>query len=266
MDNDLLQDQTLDLAAARLRSLHVPGDPLVLVNAWDVGSAREVVAAGAQAVGTSSAAVAASLGEPDDNTMPIALAFGAIARIASAVPVPVTADVEGGYDLDADELVGALLAAGAVGCNLEDTDHRRPGHVVDVDTAATRLAEVREAADRSGVELVINARIDVLIHAGADRSAALPEVVRRAHRYLEAGADCVFPLAIADPATVERLVTDLGEPVNVGLPPGVAVSEMAAAGASRISFGPQLQRRAMADLQQRARELLGNGGATRSVH
>ena len=227
------------------------------MNAWDVASARAVVAAGGQAIGTSSAAIAASLGLPDDNTMPISSAFGAVARIASAVPVPVTADVEAGYDLDADELVGALLAAGAVGCNLEDTDHRRPGHVVDVEVAAARLAAVREAARQAGVELVINARIDVLIHAGADRATALPDVVRRAHRYVEAGADCVFPLGIADPATVERLVTDLGAPVNVGLPPGVTVSEMAAAGASRISFGPQLQRRAMADLEERARELLG---------
>ena len=124
------------------------------------------------------------------------------------------------------------------------------------------LAAVREAARQAGVELVINARIDVLIHAGTDRPTALAEVGRRAHRYLEAGADCVFPLGIADPATVEGLVADLGAPVNVGLPPGVTVGQMAAAGASRISFGPQLQRRAMADLQERARELLGTAEAS----
>ncbi len=171
--------------------------------------------------------------------MPIAVAFGAIARIAREVPVPVTADVEAGYNLGADELVAALLAAGAVGCNLEDTDHRRPGHLVDVDVAAARLAAVREAARQAGVELVINARIDVLIHAGTDRPTALAEVGRRAHRYLEAGADCVFPLGIADPVTVEGLVADLGAPVNVGLPPGVTVGQMAAAGAShRRSAAP----------------------------
>ena len=116
----------------------MPGDPLVLANVWDVASAREVVAAGGAAIGTSSAAIAATLGEADDDTMPIALGLGAIARIAAAVPVPVTADVEAGYGLDADALVAALLAAGVAGCNLEDTDHRRGG-LVDIGAASARL-------------------------------------------------------------------------------------------------------------------------------
>jgi 2-methylisocitrate lyase-like PEP mutase family enzyme len=255
-DIDDLDDLTLALGAERLRALHVPGDPLVLVNAWDVASAREVVAAGGLAVGTSSAAIAASLGEPDDNTMALSLAFGAVARIAAAVAVPVTADLEAGYDLGGSELVGALLAAGAVGCNLEDSDHRRPGELVDVDVAAARLAAVRAAARESGVEIVVNARIDALIHLGDDREAALAEIVRRAHRYVEAGADCVFPVRVGDPATAEQLVAQLGVPVNVGLAPGVTVAQMAAAGVSRISFGPTFQRRAMADLRERTSELL----------
>lgn len=256
--NDIndIHDIQLDLDAARLRSLHVPGDPLVLVNVWDVASAREVVAAGGSAIGTSSAAVSASLGEPDDNTMAHALVFGAIERIASAVPVPVTADLEAGYGLTGHELVGALLAAGAVGCNLEDSDHHRPGELVDVDVMAARLTAVRAAARESGVDVVVNARIDALVHAGGDRPAALAEIVRRARRYVEAGADCVFPLGVADPVTAARLVNELGVPVNVGLAPGVSVAQMAAAGASRISVGPTFQRRAMADLRQRASELL----------
>jgi len=259
MDNHL-DDLTLDLAAQRLRSLHVPGDPLVLVNAWDVASAGEVVAAGGSAIGTSSAAVSASLGEPDDNTMALALVFGAIERIASAVPVPVTADLEAGYDLGGCELVGALLAAGAVGCNLEDTDHRRPGELVDAEVMAARLSGARAAARESGVDIVVNARIDALVHLGGDRPAALAEIVRRARRYIEAGADCVFPLGLSDPATAEQLVNELGVPVNVGLAPGVSVAQMAAAGASRISVGPTFQRRAMADLRQRASELLASAG------
>jgi 2-methylisocitrate lyase-like PEP mutase family enzyme len=260
-----LDDSSLALLAHRLRALHVPGDPLVLVNAWDVASAREVVAAGGMAIGTSSAAISASLGEPDDNTMPIALAFGAIERIASAVPVPVTADLEAGYGLGGTELVGALLAAGAVGCNLEDTDHHRPGQLVDADVAAARLAAVRSAARESGVDVVVNARIDALIHLGDDRAAALAEVVRRARRYIEAGADCVFPVGVSDPATAAQLVEELGVPVNVGLAPGVTVAQMAAAGVSRISVGPTFQRRAMADLRQRARELLVPSGRSDST-
>jgi len=249
-------DRTPAGAAALLRALHVPGDPLVLVNAWDVASAREVVAAGGRAVGTSSAAIASSLGESDDNTMPVALAFGAIERIASAVPVPVTADVEAGYDLGARELVDALLAAGAVGCNLEDSDHRRPGALVDAEVMATRLAGVRAAAREAGVDIVVNARIDALVRLDGDRSAALAEVVRRGRRYAEAGADCVFPIGVGDPATAQQLVDQLDVPVNVGLAPGVVVAQMAAVGASRVSVGPTFQRRAMADLRQRAGELL----------
>jgi 2-methylisocitrate lyase-like PEP mutase family enzyme len=251
--NDL-DDVTLSLNADRLRSLHVPGEPLVLVNAWDVASAREVVAAGGSAIGTSSAAISASLGEPDNNTLALSLVFGTIERIASAVPVPVTADLEAGYG---SELVGALLAAGAVGCNLEDTDHRAGG-LLDADVMAARLTAVRSAARNAGVDVVVNARIDALVHLGGDRPAALAEIVRRARRYVEAGADCVFPIGVADPATAEQLVNELAVPVNVGLAPAVTVAQMAAAGASRVSVGPTFQRRAMAELRQRASELLAS--------
>jgi 2-methylisocitrate lyase-like PEP mutase family enzyme len=257
--NDL-DDPTPALTADRLRSLHVPGDPLVLVNAWDVASAREVVAAGAAAVGTSSAAIAATLGEPDDDTMDLPHVLGAVRRIASAVPVPVTADLEGGYGLDGIELVCALVAAGAVGCNLEDSDHRRPGALVDAETMAARLRAVRAAAGDCGVDVVVNARIDAVIRFDGDRRAALAEVARRAHLYVEAGADCVYPIGVGDPPTAAALVAELGVPVNVNLGPGVTVAEMADAGASRVSVGPTYHRRAMADLRRRAAALLGAAG------
>ena len=249
----------LTLLADRLRALHVAGEPLLLANVWDVASAREVLAAGGAAIGTSSAAIAAAVGAADDDTMPVAVAFDVVTRIAAAVPVPVTADVEAGYGLDAAALVEALLAAGAVGCNLEDTDHRRGG-LVDVGVAAARLHAMRAAADAAGVGIVLNARIDVMRHAGADRDGAMADVVGRARRYVDAGADCVFPIGVGDPATVQRLVDDVGAPVNVGLAAGVTVAQLADAGASRISLGPTLHRRAMADLGQRARELFGSGG------
>ena len=265
MDHNHIDDITLAIAADRLRALHVAGDPLVLVNAWDVASAREVVAAGATAVGTSSAAIAATLGEPDDNTMGLAHVFGVIRRIASAVPVPVTADVEGGYDLDGVELVAALVAAGAVGCNIEDSDHRRPGTLLDAATMADRLADVRRAAKECGVDIVVNARIDAMIRLDGDHRAVLAEIVRRARTYAAAGADCVYPIGVGDPATAAELVAEVGGPVNVNLGPGITVAQMAAAGASRISVGPTFHRRAMADLRERAAELLGrpegSGGA-----
>jgi 2-methylisocitrate lyase-like PEP mutase family enzyme len=243
--------------AAALRQLHRPGAPLVLVNAWDVASALTVVSAGGQAIATSSAAVAASLGVPDDDTMDPDIAFGAIARIASAVTVPVTADLEAGYGMPADELVERLVAAGGVGCNIEDTDHRNAGGLVDAGTMAARVAALRDAAGRQGVPVVLNARIDVLVRGGHDsRPVAIAEVLRRGRLYRDAGADCIYPIGMAGPDEAAHVVAELGGWVNGNLGAGVAVAEMAAAGVSRISFGPSFQRRAMADLAERAGQLL----------
>jgi 2-methylisocitrate lyase-like PEP mutase family enzyme len=134
-----------DLAtlATELRARHRMGDPLVLPNAWDAGSARVVAAAGFGAVATSSAAVARVHGLDDGDTMPPDVAFGAVAEVASASDVPVTADLEAGYGLDAAAFVERLLAAGAVGCNLEDTDHHGPDVLVDAGLQADRIAMTR---------------------------------------------------------------------------------------------------------------------------
>jgi 2-methylisocitrate lyase-like PEP mutase family enzyme len=235
-------------SADRLRSLHQRGNPLVLVNAWDVASAQRVVAAGGLAIGTSSVAVAASLGLPDDRSTPVDAMFAAIERIAGAVDVPVTADLLDGYGLDADELVSRLLAAGAVGCNLEDTG---PDGQVAPDVHAELIAAVRAAAHRAGVELVVNARIDSYVHHGP---AATPDVLARARRYLDAGADCVYPVRLTDPGTVAHLVEQLDAPVNAN--PG-DVADLAAAGASRISIGPRAFHGALAAVDTIATDLLG---------
>jgi 2-methylisocitrate lyase-like PEP mutase family enzyme len=223
-------------AAIRLREMHRRGDPLLLVNAWDVASAQRVVAAGAHAVATSSAAVAASLGLPDHPSAPVQPLFDAVGRIAAAVPVPVTADLIDGYGLDPGELVDRLLAAGAVGCNIEDSDHAGPGELLDPDLVADRIAAIREAGTRTGVDVVINARIDSYLHRGADATA---DVLGRARRYLDAGADCVYPVRLTDPGTVTHLVERLDAPVNANLSPAAGVADLAAAGASRISIGPR---------------------------
>lgn len=249
----------LEAAAQRLRELHRPGDPLLLVNAWDAESARRAEAAGSQVVATSSAAMAGATGWSDDNSAGPA-AFAALATIVKAVTVPVTADLEGGYGLSGDELVDALLAAGAVGCNIEDTDHAGGDQLLGAEHHAAYLAGVRSAADARGVPIVVNARIDTIIR-NADRNAALvfDETAQRARLYLDAGADCVYPIGLRDPAIVRRLVTAVGGWVNVN--PSAPLSALAEAGAARVSFGAGPFFWLMGDFQRRAAAALA-GDAT----
>ena len=141
--------------ADALRRLHTGPRPLVLPNAWDVASARLVAKAGFPVVATSSGAIAATLGYEDNDSMPVDEAFGVIARITRSVSVPVTADVEAGYGLSPEDLVERLLDAGAVGCNLEDTDHHRAAGLVDAGEHAERLRAVRRVAAQAGVEIVL---------------------------------------------------------------------------------------------------------------
>jgi 2-methylisocitrate lyase-like PEP mutase family enzyme len=242
--------------AGRLRDLHRPGDPLVLVNAWDVASAAHVVGAGGRAIATSSAAIAASLGIPDGPEAPVDDIFDVIARIAGAVGVPVTADLLDGYGLSADDLIARLLAAGAVGCNLEDSDHADPGHLVAPDTAATLLSNVRAAASRAGVDIVLNARIDCFLQVDADPDDAVSEVVERARLYLDAGADCVYPIRLFDPAMAREIVDAVGAPVNANWSPEVSLSDLTSAGVRRISLGPTAQRIALGALDALASKLL----------
>ncbi|MEV5495223.1 isocitrate lyase/phosphoenolpyruvate mutase family protein [Nonomuraea fuscirosea] len=219
--------------ASELRALHVPGDPLVLPNVWDAASARAVQAAGFPAVATGSAAVARVLGYEDGERTPVGEMMAAIARVVRAVDRPVTADVERGYGLKPAELAERLLATGAVGCNLEDS---RPGggEMVDPDEQAAFLAEVRAAA---GDGLVINARVDLYLRRRATREEAL----ERGRRYLEAGADCVYPIGLTDADEIRALVDGLGGPVNVLFRPGViGLGALAGLGVARISFGSGL--------------------------
>jgi 2-methylisocitrate lyase-like PEP mutase family enzyme len=225
-------------AVDRLRALHTPGKPLVLPNVWDAAGARAVVAAGFPAVATASAAVAPTLGYDDDEGTPPDEMFAAVARIAGAVGVPVTADIERGYRLPAAEIAARLAAAGAVGCNLEDSDPQT-GELVSVEKQVEFLAGVRSAAS----DLVINARVDVFLHGSGSREERIAEAVRRGRAYVEAGADCVYPI-VADElglAEVRTFVDGIGAPVNVAfLPGGPSLAELAEAGVARISFGPGL--------------------------
>jgi len=178
--------------ANALRRLHTGPRPLVLPNAWNVASARSVVKAGFPVVATSSGAIAATLGYEDNDSMPVDEAFGVVARITRGVSVPVTADLEAGYGLSPKDVVERLLDAGAVGCNLEDTDHHGRADLVDAGENAERLRAVRQAATEAGVDIVLNARVDVLRREG-DRRELFEEAVRRARLYRRAGADCGVP-------------------------------------------------------------------------
>jgi 2-methylisocitrate lyase-like PEP mutase family enzyme len=235
-----------------LRSLHRPGAPLLLPNAWDVATARAVVAAGYPVVATTSGGVAGTLGYEDHEGAPAEEMLAAAARIARGVDVPVTVDAEAGYGMEPADLVAALGGAGVAGCNLEDTDYT-DGSLRDPDRQAEWLAAVRQAASADGYPLVINARIDVFLWPFLDGAGAgtqgelVPEALRRATAYLDAGADCVYPIAVWEKDALRRFVEEVGSPVNVArLPQAPLLSELAELGVARVSWGPFLYRDAMA--------------------
>jgi 2-methylisocitrate lyase-like PEP mutase family enzyme len=235
-----------------LRSLQRPGDPLLLPNAWDVATARAVVTAGFPVVATTSGGVAATLGYEDHEGAPGEEMLAAAARIARGVEVPVTVDAEAGYGMEPAELVAALRSMGAAGCNLEDSDHAAGG-LRDPDRQADWLRAVRQAASEDGYPLVINARVDVFLGpflAGAAPGAQeelVPEALRRANAYLEAGVDCVFPILLWETEALRRFTSEVRGPVNVvPVPQAPSLAELAALGVARVSWGVLLHGAAMA--------------------
>jgi 2-methylisocitrate lyase-like PEP mutase family enzyme len=249
-----------------LRSLHRPGDPLLLPNAWDVATARAVVAAGFPVVATTSGGVAAVLGYEDHHGAPGDEMIAAAARIARGVDAPVTVDAEGGYGMEPAALVSALRSAGAAGCNLEDTDHAA-GAIRELDEHAQWLREVREAAAAQDYPLVINARVDVFfapVLAGTSagtQAALVPEALRRARAYFDAGVDCVYPIGIWEEDALRAFLADAGGPVNVVpfpppfVPKTLSVAELSALGVARVSWGPLLFRAAMAQFESQLTSL-----------
>jgi 2-methylisocitrate lyase-like PEP mutase family enzyme len=244
-----------------LRSLHRPGDPLLLPNAWDVATARAVVAAGFPVVATTSGGVAATLGYEDHEGAPGDEMLAAAARIARSVEVPVTVDAEAGYGMEPAELVAALRDVGAAGCNLEDSDYAA-GTLRDPDRHAEWLMTVRQAAADDGYPLVINARVDVFLHpflAGAGpevQEELVPEALRRANAYLEAGVDCVFPIILWVTDALRRFMSEVRGPVNVvRLPQAPSLAELAAMGVARVSWGVLLYRDAIGRFEEQLASL-----------
>jgi 2-methylisocitrate lyase-like PEP mutase family enzyme len=231
--------------AAAFRAMHHDPPLLVLVNAWDVASAVLVASLpGCRAVATSSAGCAAVLGYADGERIPAAEMLDLVGRIADAVELPVTADLEAGYG-DAAATARAAWQVGVVGLNLEDGDGDPEAH-------AERVRAVRAAAP----ELVINARVDRFLLGDGN----VDGTVRRAALYLEAGADCIFVPGVADGATIRRLAEGIEGPLNVLAGPSTpSVAELEALGVARISVGSGLMRAVAGDARRRAEAILGEG-------
>jgi methylisocitrate lyase len=246
-------------AAARLfHSLHVRGQPLVLFNAWDAGSARAVAGAGAKAVATGSWSVAAANGFDDGEHLPFALAMDNLRRIVAAVALPVTVDLESGYGETPAAVaatVAAALAAGAVGCNLEDS-FPADGSLRDIAGQVARLAAARRAADDAGIAFCLNARTDVFFQTPAAKHdmAMVDAALERASAYAEAGASGLFVPGVVAETLIARIAESSPLPVNIMAMPGLPDRKrLAELGVARISHGPGPYRGAMRWLTQAAK-------------
>jgi 2-methylisocitrate lyase-like PEP mutase family enzyme len=242
--------------AERLRELHQGPDPLLLVNAWDGISARLSEAEGFLAVATGSAGCAAVLGYPDSQRIPRAEMIFLAGAIARSVAVPVTADVEAGYD----DPVGTaldLIRVGVVGLNLEDMAGER---LLSIDEAAGNVRAIRSAATEAGVPMVINARTELYLANHGDERTRFDRAVERLNAYFDAGADCLFAPGVTDAATILQLVGAVKGPLNilatVGTPP---VSELRRMGVRRVSFGSGPSRVALGAYRRIVREIRDSG-------
>ena len=238
--------------AADFHAMHRPGAPFVLPNAWDLASARWLHAAGHRVIGTTSLGVAVAAGRADGAGETAAETFDLAARITAA-GIPVTVDVEAGFSDDPDEVgeyARRLANLGVVGLNIEDAD--ASGHLVDVETAARKVAAIAAAAPG----LYLNARTDSFwIEGTTDVASRRRDAVNRAHRYLAAGASGVFVPGAIPLDVVAALTRDIPAPVNVLVQPGVTVRELAAVGVARISTGSLLFRAALGAIEAVARAI-----------
>ncbi len=248
--------------AEDFRALHQGRAILVLPNAWDAATARLFERAGFPAVATTSAGVAAALGYPDGGVVPPNEMIQAVARIARAVQVPVSADIEYGYGSTPDALADVVLrviAAGAVGVNIEDYV---PGasHLEPVTVQADKIRKVVRAASLAGVRVVVNARTDVFLRNVVEPSGRLDVALERGNAYRQAGADCVFVPGVIDAPTIQALVSGIAGPINVlavnGSPP---VAELERLGVARVSVGSGPMRAALALVRTVALELKTRG-------
>jgi 2-methylisocitrate lyase-like PEP mutase family enzyme len=235
--------------AQALRALHRGPAMLVLPNVWDAASAQAVEAAGFPALATTSSGVAVALGYKDGEQAPMAEMLGAAARIIAAVSVPVTVDFEAGYRLSPREIVEHLVGVGAVGLNFEDTDHSAPAgeaRLVPAEQQAERVAALKAAGRAAGVDIVVNARVDVFVRRVGTPEEQYQEGLRRARLYRDAGADCIYPIILGDEAMLAGFVQAVGT-VNINVRRGGPLSLQRAAelGVRRVSYAGSIFRDTM---------------------
>lgn len=250
--------------AHAFRNLHGRSPILLLPNAWDAGSARLFAQRGFAAIATTSGGLAWSLGYADGEQAPLTEVLAAVARIVRVVELPVTVDIETGYGYTPDEVaatVRSLIAAGAVGINLEDG---MPGHgpLRPRADAAERIRAAREAASAAGVPVVINARVDNWMqHDGTDAATRLADAVARAQAYLAAGADGIYPIGLDDRATLAELVRAVDAPLNVAAGPTMPdLHELARIGVARVSTATRFATLALGAVDRAVTEMLASGG------
>jgi 2-methylisocitrate lyase-like PEP mutase family enzyme len=243
--------ETVAAKAAALRALHAGPQMLVLPNAWDAASARVFEAAGFPAIATTSAGVALALGYEDHEGAPADEMLAAAARITRAVSVPVTVDFESGYRMPPREIVERLIAIGAAGFNFEDTNHRGDAAMIDAGRQAERIAALKDASRAAGVDLVLNARVDVFIHRLGTPAEQAADGLVRAGLYRGAGADCVYPILLAEEPVILAFVM-AASVVNVNLRPGgpLSLQRAAALGVRRVTYAASLFRDTMASLER----------------
>ena len=258
----VMRDSQAELGRQFL-DLHRGPKILVLPNAWDVASARIFEEAGFPAIATTSAGVAFSLGYPDGEKIPRQEMLAAVRRVAEAVRVPATADVEAGFGNTPEEVADTareVIAAGAVGMNLEDGVEDRPGYLADLNRQKETIQAILEAARSARVPFVLNARTDIFLYGIGPKETRVARAIERLNAYRLAGAQSLFAPGVKDEETISRLARELAGPLNIlavaGTPP---VAELQRLGVARVTVGSGPMRATLGFLQRMARELRENG-------
>lgn len=245
------------------RDLHIKGNPLILFNIWDAGSAKAIEEAGAKAIATGSWSVAAANGFGDGEKLPLDFALANLERIVNSVNAPVTIDFEGGYATDNEQLkenIKKVIAAGAIGINFEDQIVGGEG-LYTIDEQCRRIEAVREAAEQESLPLFINARTDVFLktYPAKHDETQLDEVIRRATAYAKAGASGLFAPGLRDTGFIKKLCEVSPIPVNLMVLPDTPPNEeLAKLGVARISYGPGPYRQMTEALKEAGRKAFSN--------
>ena len=246
-----------------LRKLHQGPRILVFPNVWDAVSARIIEELGYPAIATSSAAVAFALGYPDGERISREEMLEVVGRIANAVRVPVTADMEAGYGTTVEDMAAtakALVAAGAVGLNLEDVTGDTEGSQVELSLQVKKIQTIKKVSTKLGVPLVINARTDVYLMPIGPEATRFERTVERLKGYRDAGADCLFVPGLCDRAIIEKLVKELKAPLNILASAGCpSLKELEKMGVARVSVGSGLMRSTMGLIRRIGKELMDAG-------